>query len=168
MPLGIWAGPIEELVNADGVHNRQLSLGCRGRWHGWGMDRLGVCRFWRALRSRERLVPVWIGGAAVGLSIALAFLLRYVRGTGWGSSLLLGMLSGASAAAAVVALVMEPFEEVEGGAKAVTIPDVTPRRLRLDLGRSPVRENLFAAVFRKRFVAIFLGHGILYPSPSIR
>jgi hypothetical protein len=74
--------------------------GTVGGLSGWAVGDFG---------GRSDPENVWflalIGGAAVGLAIALAFLLRYIRGIGWGSSLLLGTLSGVAAGAAVVTLV---------------------------------------------------------------
>jgi hypothetical protein len=74
--------------------------GAVGGFVGWALGDFG---------GRSDPENVWflslITGAAVGLAIAIAFILRHIRRIRWGSSLLVGAMSGIAAGVAVVALV---------------------------------------------------------------
>jgi hypothetical protein len=91
---------MHKLMRISGIIFGVAAGGTVGGWIGWSLGDFG---------GRSDPENIWflfmIAGAAVGLAVSLAIVLRRAKQLGWGASLLIGAIIGAVAATAVVLLV---------------------------------------------------------------
>jgi hypothetical protein len=91
---------MQTMMRVGGVILGVVAGGTIGGWIGWALGDFG---------GRFEVENAWflsmIVGAAVGLAIATAIILRRAKGLEWGPSLLIGTATGITTATAVVLFV---------------------------------------------------------------